>query len=181
METLEILQKQLPNLQAATDRVKILQKENANFAQTKQTYRHTHTAWRMLLARITSQEIKRPTKHCEHIHYMPRGAFNSGRMARMFPPLKISVAGPQSLIQPNKQVINPIQYNQVFQNLAYQQQPSYQLQVASFVKQLLQILQPNSNPMNYNNYHALYRMNPNNVPVFDLRNVYARDGQFPWW
>ena len=44
METLEILQKQLPNLQAATDRVKILQKENANFAQTKQTYRHTHTA-----------------------------------------------------------------------------------------------------------------------------------------
>ena len=99
---------------------------------------------------------------------MSQGTFHNGAMAGMPLPPNIGVAGPQNLFQANGQVMNPIQYNHIFQSGAYQQQPTYQPQVAGLVQQLLQVLQPNNSngPANYNNY--------NNVPVFDLRNIYVR-------
>ena len=100
---------------------------------------------------------------------MSQGVFNNGGMAGMPPPPNFGVAWPQNLFQPNGQVMNPMQYNQVFQNPAYQQQPTYQPQVAGLVQQLLQALQPNNNPANYN-----YQTQQNNVPVFDPRDAYAR-------
>ena len=94
---------------------------------------------------------------------MSQGPFNNGGMVGMPPPPNFGVAGPQNLFQPNGQVMNPIGYSQLFQNPAYQQQPSYQPQVAGLEQQLLQVLQPTSNPANYKNYHS----QQNNVPVFD--------------
>ena len=122
----------------------------------------------------TREKQQDQQKQRERIQYMSQGAFNNGRIAGIPPPPNFGAAGPQNLFQPNGQVMNPIQYNQVFQNPAYQQQPSYQPQVAGLVQQLLQVLQPNSNPANYNNYQAPYAMNQNNVPIFDPQDAYAQ-------
>ena len=113
-------------------------------------------------------------KQRERIQYMSQGAFNNGGMVGMPgmpPPPNFGVAGPQNLFQPNGQVMNPLQYNQVFQNPAYQQQPSYQPQVAGLVQQLLQVLQPNNSndSAGYNNYQTQQY----NVPVFDPRDAFA--------
>ena len=114
-------------------------------------------------------------KQRERIHYMSQGAFHNGGMAGMPTPPNFGVAGPQNLFQTNGQVMNPMQYNQVFQNPAYQQQPTYQPQVAGLLQQLLQTLQQNNGnaPAGYNNYQATHAANQN-VPVFDPRDVYTR-------
>ena len=158
---LTMLKKQLSK-EETTQRARL----SIDLAEQRAAVRTQHDARRRQERSQEKQQDQQ--KQRERIQYMSQGVFNNGGMVGMPPPPNFGVAGPQNLFQPNGQVMNPMQYNQLFQNPAYQQQqPTYQPQVAGLVQQLIQVLQPNnSNPASYNNY--------NNVPIFDPRDAYTR-------